>query len=67
MSYIGQDLYTDLNDLTLDTLKAHLDTAVELMDDRAFLTEAVERLRRVERRNRDTAGALLGLEGGGEE
>ena len=66
LSYIGQDLYTDLDELTLDALKAHLDAAVARMDDRKFLAEAVERLRRVERRNRDTAGALLGLEGGGE-
>ncbi|MEA4954193.1 MAG: polysaccharide pyruvyl transferase CsaB [Pseudoflavonifractor sp.] len=65
LSYIGQDLYTDLDHLTLDGLKAHLDSAVGRIGDDAFLSGGVERLRKVEQRNRDTAGRLLGLEGGG--
>ena len=64
LSYIGQDLYTDLDQLTLDGLKAHLDAAVARIGDEAFLAGGVERLREVERRNRDTAGRLLGLKGG---
>lgn len=64
LSYIGQDLYTDLDHLTLDGLKAHLDSAVGRIGDDAFLSGGVERLRKVEQRNRDTAGRLLGLKGG---
>ncbi|OUN03000.1 polysaccharide pyruvyl transferase CsaB [Flavonifractor sp. An92] len=60
LSYIGQDLYTDLSELTLEGLKAHIDTACERIDDRAFLTEGVDRLRQVEHRNSETAAALLG-------
>ena len=65
LSYIGQDLYTDLDHLTLEGLKTHLDAAVGRIGDEAFLSGGVERLRNVEQRNRDTAGRLLGLEGGG--
>ncbi len=61
LSYIGQDLFTDLNELTLDSLKAQVDAAVARIGDEEFLTVGVKRLREVERRNRDTAGALLGL------
>ncbi len=66
LHYIGQDLYTDLKDMTLEKLKAHIDAAVERIGDDSFLLEGVERLRQVEKRNRDSAGTLLGLEGGGE-
>lgn len=65
LSYIGQDLYTDLADLTTESLKAHIDAAATRMGDREFLTAGVERLRQVEERNRTVAGKLLGLEGGG--
>jgi len=61
LSYIGQDLYTGLNDLTLDKLKAHIDAAVGRIGDDRFLREGVERLRQVERRNQDAAAELLGL------
>ena len=64
LDYVGQDLYTDLDKLTFEGLKAHLDAAVARMEDRQFLSESVERLRQVEKRNMDTAGALLGLKGG---
>lgn len=65
LSYIGQDLYTDLDHLTLEGLKSYLDAAVKRIGDETFLSGGVERLRKVEQRNRDTAGRLLGLEGGG--
>ncbi len=61
LHYIGQDLYTDLNALTLEDLKAHIDAAVSRMGDDGFLREGVERLRQVERRNQDAAAELLGL------
>ncbi|HIY21528.1 MAG TPA: polysaccharide pyruvyl transferase CsaB [Candidatus Flavonifractor merdigallinarum] len=59
LSYIGQDLYTDLSQLTLERLEAHIDAACKRMDDRAFLSEGVERLRQVEHRNSETAARLL--------
>lgn len=62
LSYIGQDLYTDLKTLTLDDLKAQIDAAAVRMVDSGFLREGVERLRQVERRNQDAAAELLGLE-----
>lgn len=61
LHYIGQDLYTELGDLSLDALKAHIDTAAERMGDDQFLRQGVERLRQIEQRNRDAAGELLGL------
>ncbi len=66
LSYIGQDLYIDLDQLTLDRLKTYLDAAVERIGDREFLSVGVDRLRQVERRNQDTARTLLGLKGGEE-
>lgn len=66
LSYIGQDLYTGLNDLSLDTLTAQLDAAYARVGDGEFLSGGVERLRQVERRNSEAARRLLGLtEGGG--
>ena len=62
LSYIGQDLYTELNKLTLADLKGHIDAAVGRVGDDGFLREGVERLRQVERRNQDAAAELLGLE-----
>ena len=64
LSYIGQDLYTDLDQLTLEGLKAHLDAAVARIGDEAFLSGGVQRLREVERLNQDTARTLLELEEG---
>jgi len=61
LDYIGQDLYMDLGDLTLDGLKTLLDAAVGRIGDKEFLSGGVERLRQVEQRNQDTARALLGL------
>ena len=61
LSYIGQDLYTDLKDLTLDALKVNIDAAVARIGDDAFLRGGVDRLRQIERRNQDAAAQLLGL------
>lgn len=66
LRYIGQDLYTDLDKVTFEDLKAHLDAAVSRRGDTALLSEGVERLRSIESRNQAAAGQLLGLEGGGE-
>ena len=65
LDYIGQDLYTDLDALTLEKLQAQMDAACARMEDRAFLNEGVDRLRRVEHRNSETAALLLGLDGPG--
>ena len=61
LNYIGQDLYSSLNGLTLEELKAHIDDAVSRIGDDRFLREGVDRLRQVERRNQDAAAELLGL------
>jgi len=62
LSYIGQDLYLDLNQLNLPALKNHIDQAVSRGLDRAFLAEGVTRLREVESINSQTAARLLGIE-----
>lgn len=60
LDYIGQDLYTDLKEVTAETLCAAIDKAVTRIDDKAFLLSGVERLRAVEGRNSETAARLLG-------
>ena len=62
LSYIGQDLYTDLKELTPEELKANIDAAVARIGDDDFLHSGVNRLRQIERRNQDAAARLLGLE-----
>ena len=59
LSYIGQDLFTDLGDVTLQGLCAHIDAAVARIGDTQFLSGGVDRLRQVERRNSEAAGRLL--------
>lgn len=59
LKYIGQDLYTDLPDVTTKALCAHIDAAVARIGDTEFLAGGVERLRQVERRNSQTAEKLL--------
>ena len=59
LSYIGQDLYTDLGDLTYEGLCEHIDRACARIGDTAFLTGGVDRLRQAERRNLETAARLL--------
>ena len=61
LSYIGQDLYLDLELLTLPALEGHIDQAVSRGSDRAFLAESVTRLREVEDINSRTAAELLGI------
>lgn len=52
LSYIGQDLCEDLNTLTEERLKFLIDSAVTRGKDPAFLSESVEKLRRMEAVNR---------------
>ncbi len=59
LSYIGQDLFTDLSQLTADRLFSHIDTACTRRGDKAFLAQGVERLRQIERQNSETAEKLL--------
>ena len=59
LSYIGQDLYIDLERLTEQDLCAHIDAACSRIGDEEFLSGGVERLRQVEERNSETARALL--------
>ncbi|MCI8478142.1 MAG: polysaccharide pyruvyl transferase CsaB [Oscillospiraceae bacterium] len=59
LSYIGQDLYTDLEHLTLEGLCRHIDAAYARIGDEAFLSGGVSRLRQIERRNMETAKRLL--------
>ena len=59
LSYIGQDLYTDLDKVTVESLCAYIDAACARIGDAAFLSGGVERLRQVERRNQETARRLL--------
>ena len=59
LSYIGQDLFTDLKDVTYEKLCAHIDAAVERIGDTEFLSGGVDRLRQVERRNSEAAEKLL--------
>mgnify|MGYP002562729913 CR=1 FL=1 len=60
LSYIGQNLYCDLSEATLETLSAHLDAACARIGDTEFLTGSVARLRAVEDVNSKTARKLLG-------
>lgn len=61
LNYIGQDLFTDLNDVTYEGLCAHIDAAVKRIGDTEFLSGGVDRLRQVERRNSQAAEKLLRL------
>ena len=61
LSYIGQDLYTELDNLTQAGLKEHIDAACLRMGDKTFLTAGVERLRALEERNQETVRQLLQL------
>lgn len=59
LSSIGQDLYTQLDHLTLEGLKSQIDRAVERSRDPGFLRDAVARLRRLEGENSAAARRLL--------
>ena len=60
LSYIGQNLYCGLNDVSLEVLSAHLDTAYQRIDDKEFLHSGVARLLDVEAMNSTIAGELYG-------
>lgn len=64
LSYIGQDLYTELDQLTAESLCDYIDAACSRIGDREFLAGGVDRLRDVERRNSTTAEKLLAPESG---
>ena len=55
LSYIGQDLYEDLNAISTESLCGLIDQAVERGKDPDFLSESVEKLRRMEEVNRQVA------------
>ncbi len=59
LSYIDQDLYSSLDELTFDDLRKQIDAAAQRMGDNAFLQQGVARLRELERRNTQVAAALL--------
>ena len=59
LSYIGQNLYCDLSEASLETLSAHLDAACARVGDTEFLTGSVARLCAVENVNSKTALKLL--------
>ncbi len=59
LSYIGQDLYCDLSQATLENLSAYLDAACARIGDAEFLGGSVARLRQVEDVNSKTAQKLL--------
>ena len=59
LSYIGQDLYTDLSQVTAESLCKYIDAACKRIGDTEFLSGGVERLRQVEQRNSETARKLL--------
>ena len=52
LSYIGQDLYDDLKQMTADKLKGLIDQAVTRGKDPALLADSVEKLRRMDQVNR---------------
>lgn len=62
LSYIGQDLYLALEELTEEKLKGQIDLACRRIGDEIFLTQGVDRLRQVEGRNAAAAARLLGLD-----
>ena len=59
LSYIGQDLYTDLDKVTAESLCGYIDAVYARIGDTEFLSGGVERLRQVEERNQETARRLL--------
>ena len=59
LSYIGQDLYTDLSQVTAESLCKYIDAACKRIGDTEFLSGGVDRLRQVEQRNSETARKLL--------
>ena len=59
MKYIGQDLFVDMEHLTLADLTAMIDSAVEKGQHPEAQAAAVEQLRQLEQKNVDAARELL--------
>ncbi|MBQ2925302.1 MAG: polysaccharide pyruvyl transferase CsaB [Ruminiclostridium sp.] len=59
LSYIGQDLYEDLNAISTESLCGLIDQAVERGKDPDFLSESVEKLRRMEEVNRQVVAEFV--------
>lgn len=53
LSYIGQDLYEDLNKLSEEKLKVLIDGAISRGKNPRLLSESVEKLRRMDQINRE--------------
>ena len=66
LSYMGQELYEDLDGLTAQRLWEMLDQAMALRASREELHAAVARLRRLEQNNSDVLRRLLARESGPE-
>lgn len=60
LSYMGQDRFTDIKDVTFERLREHIDAAVAESADSAAREAAVDRLRGIEVSNRLAAESLLG-------
>ena len=59
LSYMGQELYEDLQEVSAESLQSKLEQALALRADRAALESAVSRLRAIEQNNAATAQKLL--------
>ena len=59
LSYMGQELYEDLSQLSTESLCAKLDQALSLGAGPAALKDSVDRLRHIEQHNPDTMRKLL--------
>ncbi|MEG1429968.1 MAG: polysaccharide pyruvyl transferase CsaB [Oscillospiraceae bacterium] len=59
LSYVNQNLYCDLSAVTESLLCGYIDDAAKRIGDTEFLSGGVEKLRQLERRNLETARALL--------
>ena len=60
LSYIGQDLYCDLNAVTAETLSSYLDAVYQRIDNKKFLHDCLDRLLDAESVNRQIATELYG-------
>ena len=59
LRYIGQENFTDLKDLTQESLNTMIDRAAAQAVDKRAQAEAVRKLRELERGNVDIASRLL--------
>ncbi len=63
MDYMGQKLYTPLNDVTAEQLIGHIDSAMALQSDKDTRLDAVAVLREREKINRDVLAEILREQG----